>query len=537
MIMPIMPECQLSMPLQQKKPTIIVVGILCSRLLAFFRDVLFAYWLGASMRLDAFLVAFKMPNLARRLLTEGVFGQAILPKFALYKLERDKLRQVLWQALSRVFCLGLLGLIIAEALSHWIIMILAPGFTKDPTVWALATHLLRLTLPVIWFIALTGICTTALNIVGAYTTVAIAPGLMNVVMVAMLIIWVPHMAKPLTWVALSVSFASFMQLLLQVPALIRHQLWWRPSDDWGWTRIKTVVSSVPTAFMPRFMALISAQLGIVIVMGLASFLPAGSISCVYFIDRLTAFPMALIGAVMASVAIPTWTQSTKSAVIQVPFLQYWPNCAWVLRLAIPASVGLFILSAIILKSLFGGAAFDMAAWHVLISGLKITALAITPWLLIKVLASVDFAEGHSQHAYYAALTALIFTLIVGIYAAHRWQVLGILSCLTIAAYINLIGVLWARLQYQGRLWLHSLAQELPPILIACVIMSLYLHRLLPYLTISTVVTVIHAKLIMIAKLLGVIIGAVGIYALVWYGIHYSSSKWIIQSSKRKILRY
>lgn len=503
----------MSNSVSSKKPVLITLGIFVSRILAFIRDILLAYWLGASYRLDAFLIAFKVPNLARRLFTEGVLAQVIIPSFKPYQDDLDKLRACLWQALTQVFIWGLLGLILAELLAPTLIRLLAPGFMHQPDVFILASLLLRLTLPVIWFIALTSLCSTALRLVGAYTTIAITPAFINVVLVAVLIAWVPHIANPLLWLAFSLSIAGLLQLLLQIPALIRYGLWWQR----GQSHLQITKTLIPPWGF-RLLALVSGQLGIVIIMAIASFLPAGSISTIYFIDRLTAFPMALIGAVIAFIAVPNWSHSTSQASINIPFSEYWPNLAWTLRLGIPASVGLWIMSNVIWYSLFSGAAFSAATWPLLVSGLKILALAITPWLLIKVLASLDFAEGNARDAGLMALMALVVTLVAGSFSVYHHALLGIIASLSVAAYLNAFGLLWLRMRKQIHLWLQQLAKELVVVLPASIMMGLFLLWLLPHLTLQGLDDTLSVKLLTLTKLFGIILLAAGIYAAVGWGV-------------------
>lgn len=498
------------------KPVSVALGILVSRLLAFTRDLLLAYWLGASFRLDAFLIAFKIPNLARRLFNEGVLAQVILPQLAPLRAQPTLLRAALWRALRQIFWRGLVLVIIAELLSRWIIITIAPGFTQHPQTWLLATQLLRLMLPVLWFISLTGVCTTALSLLGAYTTIAIAPGLLNVILVLMLLVWVPHLTAPLPWVALSLSLGGFMQLLLQIPALMRHQLWFCRSDN---QPLPARQSQLPHAGM-RLLALSSAPLGIIIIMAMSSYLPAGSISCIYFIDRLTAFPLALIGAVLAFVAIPLWHQQRDD--VLAPAIG--EHVAWILRLSIPATLGLWFLSDKIVTILFNGAHFSLLDGDILSRGLQVTALAITPWLLLKLLVSLDFSQGRGKRAGYSALIALTFTLIAGIYAAIHWGILGLLTSLTIAAYLNLLILIWPQLRCLEGARIVWLGRCLLPIMTGCLLMYGVLRYMSSYLSQLNVTLSLSLKLIALAKLLGVIIIAMGVYGVVWWVSYYASNR-------------
>ena len=285
------------------KSTSVVSGMtLLSRVLGLARDIVFARLFGAGIVMDAFFVAFKIPNLLRRFFAEGAFSQAFVPVFAEYKSTRtqaelkelaDRVSGTLGLAL---FVVTLIGVVAAPIL----IMIFAPGFLGRGEQYDLATAMLRFTFPYILFISLTGLAGAMLNNFGKFAVPAFTPVLLNVVMISAAIWLEPLMPRPGLGLALGVFLAGLVQLFFQLPFL--RGIGMLPRPRWGWR--DSGVRKIGRLMLPAIFGSSVAQINLLIDTLIASFLAAGSITWLYYADRMMEFPLGVFGVALATVILP-----------------------------------------------------------------------------------------------------------------------------------------------------------------------------------------------------------------------------------------
>lgn len=367
---------------------------LLSRILGFVRDQVFAILLGAGSMTDAFFVAFKIPNFLRRLFAEGAFAQSFVPVFTEYREKRSQ--QELAQLAAAVSgTLGLLLLVLAIMGSlgaPWLVALFAPGFADDELRRELTTDMLRITFPYLFFISLVAYAGGVLNSFHRFAVPAFTPVLLNICLITAALWGTRFFPQPVMALAWGVFAAGLLQLLFQLPTL--HRLGLLVLPRWGWNN--PGVKKIRTLMLPAIFGSSVAQINLLLDTIIASFLVAGSVSWLYYADRLVEFPLGVFGIAIATVILPRLS-AIHAGDNQHGFQQ---TMDWAVRLgiliALPCCIGLFLLSTPMLATLFGYGAFTshdvtMASWS-----LKAYALALPGFIMVKILAPGFFARQNTK---------------------------------------------------------------------------------------------------------------------------------------------
>jgi len=379
------------MSLRLLKSTSVVSGMtLVSRILGLARDMVFSRLFGASPVMDAFFVAFKIPNLLRRFFSEGAFSQAFVPVLGEYKATRDprELRELVSGVAgtlgSALFFISALGVLAAPI----VIMVFAPGFHGEGDRYDMAVAMLRFTFPYILFISLTGLAGSVLNAHGRFAIPAFTPVLLNVVLIGSALWLEPRLPVPGLGLAVGVFLAGVVQLAFQLPYLQRIGVLSLPR----WQPAHEGVRKIGRLMLPALFGSSVSQINILIDTLIASFLQAGSISWLYYSDRMMEFPLGVFGIALATVILPGLSQNHAREEHAV----FSGTLDWALRItfliAVPAAVGLFILAGPILVTIFYGGAFDARDVSMAEYSLQAFALGLMGFSLVKVLAPGYFAR-------------------------------------------------------------------------------------------------------------------------------------------------
>lgn len=372
-----------------------VVGsaTLLSRVLGLVRDVVFARFTGASDAADAFFVAFKIPNFFRRLFAEGAFAQAFVPVLAEYRQSggiaavrelNDRVAGALGGTLILVTVFGVLCAPLVAGL-------FAFGWWwggNEPEKFALATDMLRITFPYLMLISLTGFAGAMLNSFDRFAIPALTPVLLNLVLIAAATVATGWFEPPIVTLAWGVLAAGVAQLLFQIPFLMANGLLPRPRWDWQHPGVRKILRLMA----PAIFGVSVTQISLVLDTVLASFLPTGSVTWLYFSDRLTELPLGVFGVAVATVILPNLSRQHAGGDPK----RFRHTLDWALRsvtlIALPAAVALFVLAEPLLTVLFqyGNMAprdMQMAAWS-----LRAYTFGLLAFMLIKVLAPGYFAR-------------------------------------------------------------------------------------------------------------------------------------------------
>lgn len=410
------------------------LNTLLSRISGFVRDLVFAQMFGASAGTDAFFVAFKIPNFLRRLFAEGSFSVAFVPILTEYKEKRsfvqlklfiDHVAGTLGAVLLAVTLLGVIG-------APLLVLIFAPGFMNDPVKMSLASDMLRLTFPYLFFISLTALAGGILNTHNHFGVPAFTPVLLNISMIASALWLSPLMERPIVALAWGVLIAGIAQFLFQGPFLLQLNLLpkfkFAPKDEG--------VRRVGRLMLPALFGVSVTQLNLLLDTLIASFLVTGSISWLYYSDRLMEFPVGVLGVALGTVILPSLS---RTHVIESPdgFSRTidWA-LRWVLLLGVPAGVGLFVLAGPIISTIFQSDAFLARDVAMAQRSLMAYALGLVPFILIKVLAPGYYARQDTRTPVRIAVIAMVTNMVLNIALVFPLAHAGLALATTLSAWLN-----------------------------------------------------------------------------------------------------
>lgn len=361
-----------------------------SRVTGMLRDMVYSQAFGAGPLMDAFFVAFKIPNFLRRLSAEGAFSQAFVPVVSEYKVQRsqEEVRELIGGVAGTLgavlFVATLIGVIAAPVL----IFVFAPGFRVDGDRFDLAVDMLHWTFPYILFISLVSLCAGVLNSYGRFGAPAFAPVLMNAVMIVTALLVAPHAARPGIVLAIGVFVAGIAQLGFLAPFVMRLGLAGLPR----WRRHHEGVRRIGKLMLPGIFGSSVAQVSLLLDSLIASFLVVGSISWLYYADRLVEFPMGVFTIALATVILPGLSQHHAERSPERFAATLDSAVRLVLLLAAPAAVGLFVLAGPLIATIYGYGEFDAHDVRMTAYALMMYALGLLGFSLVKVLAPGYFAR-------------------------------------------------------------------------------------------------------------------------------------------------
>jgi putative peptidoglycan lipid II flippase len=431
-----------------------------SRVTGFIRDMVYAQAFGAGAGTDAFFVAFRIPNFLRRLFAEGAFSQAFVPVFSEYQTQqaRAELQELVDQVAGTLGAILLLITAVGVVAAPVLILLFAPGFTADAGKYELTVQMLRITFPYLLFISLTAFAGGVLNSCGKFAIPAVTPVLLNLTMIAAALWLAPRMEQPVVGLAWGVFIAGIIQLSFQIPFLRQVKLLPRPR--WGWA--SRGVQQVLKLMLPALFGSSVAQVNLLIDTVLASFLVSGSVSWLYYSDRLVEFPLGIFGVALGTVILPKLSRHHANA--ETGHFSHTLDWAlrWALLIGVPATVALIILSGPLLSALFQYGEFDARDVVMSSRSLMAFALGLVAFMLIKVLAPGFYARQDTRSPVKYGLiamganTAMVLLLIWPL--AHA----GLALATSLAAFLN-AGLLFLNLRrrdiYRPRAgWVKFLAQ-------------------------------------------------------------------------------
>jgi len=385
---------------------------LVSRILAFVRDVLMARIFGAGMATDAFFVAFKLPNLLRRMFAEGAFSQAFVPIFGEYKNrkspEETKLLvdHVVTLLAIILFVITLVGIIAAPILVY----INAPGFVKEPEKFALTVQLLRVTSPYIFFISLVAVAAAILNTYNKFWVPAFAPILLNLCFIGAALWLAPYCNPPIMAMAWAVFIGGILQLAFQLPFLKKIGM----LPKWNLNLKDAGVWRVIKQMGPAMFGVSIAQISLIINTIFASFLIAGSVSWLYYADRLMEFPSGLLGAALGTILLPSLSKHHADNSTE----EYSKLLDWGLRLVfmltLPAALALGMIAVPLLSTFFQHGAFvahDVLMTRNALVGYSIGLIGL---IAVKVLAPGFYARQDIKTPVKIGIATLIATQLMNL---------------------------------------------------------------------------------------------------------------------------
>ncbi len=457
---------------------------LLSRVLGFTRDLLVARLFGADAGTDAFVVAFKIPNLFRRFFGEGAFASALIPVFHETEVGggHKELRQLL-DSLSGylgagLFLLTLIGVLAAP----WLVLIFAPGFAVQPSQQELAGELLRLTLPYVAFVVLAALAGAVLNLHERFGVPAFTPVMLNLAIIGCAIWLAPRLEEPILALGWGVLLGGLAQLGLQLPFLARLGLLPRPRLAWPHPGTRRVLGRLGPVLLGGSVT----QINLLLDTFLASFLVSGSISWLYYADRLVEFPLGIVGAALGIVILPRLTRQGlgrkmregegESATAPGDFSNTldW-GLRWVFLFGLPATLGLVVLAEPLIATLFLSTEFGAHDVRMAGAGLEGYAVGLMAFMAIKVLAPAFFAQGDTRTPLWIGLATLAVNLGLSLALMRPLAQAGLALATSLAAWGNAgllyLGLLRSRAYRPGGGW----GKRIGAALVAAAAMGTVLH--------------------------------------------------------------
>ncbi|MGD8378947.1 MAG: murein biosynthesis integral membrane protein MurJ [Gammaproteobacteria bacterium] len=436
------------------RSTVVVGGTtLLSRILGFARDMVFARAFGAGLVMDAFFVAFKIPNFMRRLFGEGAFSQAFVPVIGEYRTRREheEVRELADRVAGSFGGLLLLITVIGVLAAPLLVYLFAYGFTASQDKYDLTVAMLRVTFPYLFFISMTAFAGGILNTYDRFGVPAFTPVLLNIMLIGAALWAAPYFSQPGMALAWGVFFAGVVQLAFQLPFLARLRLLPRPR----WGGLHEGVRRIMRLMLPALFGSSVTQVNLLLDTLIASFLATGSVSWLYYSDRLMEFPLGVFAIALGTVILPNLSRRHAAESREA----FSNTLDWALRLVllvgVPAAVGLFVLAGPMLTTLFQYGKFTARDTHMATFSLMAFALGLLGFTLVKVLAPGYFARQDTRTpmriGIVAVLANIAFNLAItiplawsGFAAPHA----GLALATSLAAFVN-AGLLYRGLRGGG----------------------------------------------------------------------------------------
>jgi putative peptidoglycan lipid II flippase len=411
---------------------------MASRVLGFVRDILTAAVLGAGPVADAFFVAQRLPNLFRSLFAEGAFSAAFVPTFAGMIAHDGKPRAKAFaeDALSVLLAALLVVVLIGELATPRLLDVLAPGFRADPTKFALTVALTRITFPYLLFISLTALQGGVLNSVERFAATAATPMLLNIFLIGALVLVRPLSGAALAW-ALSLSgVAQFLWLMVSCGQA-------GLSLSLPWPRLTPEVKKMIKLMVPGIFGAGVTQLNLVVSTAVASLLPTGAVSYLYYADRLNQLPLAVVGIAVGTAILPSLSRQVRlNDEVGARHTQN-RGLELALFLTLPAAVGLGVMARPIMTVLFERGAFGPVEALATASALAAYSVGLPSFVLIKILTPGFFARRDTATPVKIAIAAmavnLVLTVSLGLFLPFGH--VGIAASTSIAGWVNALSLM------------------------------------------------------------------------------------------------
>ncbi|WP_083453359.1 murein biosynthesis integral membrane protein MurJ [Desulfatitalea tepidiphila] len=424
-----------------KAAGVVGAATLFSRVLGAVRDIAIASFFGTGMISDAFIAAFRIPNLLRRMFGEGSLSIVFVPAYTecLYQQGRTEADRLAGSAARFLAACLLTAALAGMAAAPLLVHILAPGFADSVEKFDLTVSLTRTMFPYIFFIGLVALCMALLNVLGHFAAPALAPVCLNVSMIAAIAVgslWVDSQQELVYWLAVGVVVGGALQLGLQLPFLLKNRIFlWRPAPWWH-----PAFKQIGAMLAPVLCGAAVYQINNLVITILASMLHQGSISYLYYADRLLQFPLGIFGIAAATAALPTLA---RQAVMQrYDAMRHTFNEAirLVLFVTLPAMAGLIVLREPIIAMLFQRGAFDLDSTRLTASALLYYSIGLWAFSAVRVVLNVFYALKDTRTPLKIALLTIAANLILGLALMGPMRHDGLALAFTLASMLN-IGLL------------------------------------------------------------------------------------------------
>ena len=424
-----------------------------SRVLGFIRDILIARYLGSTVMADAFFVAFRIPNFFRRVLAEGAYSAALIPVFSgvvLNPKDDHEASDFVENTTSMLLFATVVLTILFFFGMPYIIQVLAPGFTDNKEAYELAVHFGKIIFPYLIFISLAAHFASINNVHERFAAGAFAPAILNISFILSLFILTPLLPSAGHALSYGVLIGGVLQFLYLYRSVLKF---YRPR-----LRIPVLNEKLKKffkLFLPGIVGSGVIQLNIVIGTIIASFLPVGAISHIYYADRLNQLPLAIFGIALGIVLLPSLSKAIKSSNQETIHNIQNRSIEFSLLISLPSAIGLFILAEPIIYILFERGAFLQEDTFYTARVLGYFALGLPAYIIIKVLVSCFFAREDTKTPLYISIVSVISNIVLSLLLIESMREMGIALATAISAWINAL-LLYVMLSLRNNIKFDSL---------------------------------------------------------------------------------
>ena len=421
-----------------------------SRIFGFIRDILLARYIGAGFVADCFFVAFKLPNLFRRLFAEGAFSAAFVPIFCgllgnkgdLEK--RGEAKAFAEEALSVLLPILLLFTGLMQLFMPWVMVVLAPGFQDHPDKFNLAVEFTRLTFPYLILVSMVSLMGAVLNGLNKFAAAASAPVLLNLTLISSLLMFNGTQLVAGSWLARAVTIGGIVQLIWL--GIVVH----KEGMSLGFLvpKITPRVKEFVIIMLPAAVGAGAVQLNLVIDIILASTLPDGSLSYLFYADRLNQLPVGVIGVAVGTVLLPVMSRSLSENNFEKANHDQNRAMETAFLLTFPAAIALMVIPIPLISALFERGAFGSYETEATAMALMAYAMGLPAYVLIKVLTPGFFSRKDTKTPVKIAIGALILNTILNLILMIPFKHVGLAMATAISAWVN-VGFLYFILNRRG----------------------------------------------------------------------------------------
>lgn len=432
-----------------KAAGVVGAATLLSRIFGFIRDVVVAWFFGAGMASDAFFVAFRIPNLLRRLLAEGSLSIAFIPVFTdhLARDGKEKAFVLARAALRLISVLLAVVVVLGILLSPLIVRMVGIGFANSPEKLALTVTLTRIMFPYIFFIGLVALCMGILNVLGHFAAPALAPVFLNIAMIGSVFLISPHLEEPVIGLAVGVLIGGALQLILQIPFLIRKGLrFWEKTGIYH-----PGIKQVGVLMLPTVFGAAVYQINILVGTLLATLLPEGSVSYLYYADRLVEFPLGIFAIATATAVLPSLSRQAAARDFEALRSTFAYSLNLVSYITIPAMVGLIVLREPIVSLLFQRGEFDATTVRMTAVALLYYTVGLWGFSAVRIVVSTYYALQDTRTPVRMAAISLVVNGVLSVILMQWLRHGGLALATSLATMVNLALLLKALRSRLGRL--------------------------------------------------------------------------------------
>jgi len=450
-----------------KAAGVVGTATLFSRILGFIRDAVIAWYFGAGFSSDAFIAAFRIPNLLRRLFAEGSLSSAFIPVFTQYMVRRGRTEAfILARSAFMLLSVLLLFIVIGGIfLSPGIVKLVAPGFVSAK--FELTVHLTRLMFPYIFFVGLVALCMGILNVLGHFAAPAFAPVLLNISIIGSVLIIAPSLSIPAVGLAIGVLIGGVLQLALQLPVLWRKgfRLWEKAQ------LLHPGLKQMGTMMPPVIIGGAVYQINIVVGTILGSLLAEGSVTYLYFADRLVQFPLGVFAIAAATAVLPSLSRQAAMEDYESLKDTFGHALKLVFFISIPAMLGLIVLREPIVALLFQRGEFNDLATRLTAQALLYYSLGLWAFSAVRIVAATFFAMQDTRTPVKMAVVSILANIVLGVVLMDPLAHGGLALATSLSSILNLGLLVHALRSKLGALGWRSIAQSFCRTLMSSVAMG------------------------------------------------------------------